>query len=61
MSIIDSTLYKEKVARTYGLTLFELDNGIGPIKEKMQLGPLDVAMASKGKKYLLKNVCLAIN
>jgi cytochrome c len=31
------------------LTAFELENGIGPIKEKVEVGPLDPALAAKGK------------
>lgn len=31
------------------LTAFELENGIGPVKEKIELGPLDRALADKGK------------
>ncbi|HTL04702.1 MAG TPA: cytochrome c [Gemmatimonadales bacterium] len=31
------------------LTAFELENGIGPVKEKVELGPLDQALAAKGK------------
>ena len=40
---------KEKLAEKFGLTLFELENGIGPIKEKLILGPLDIEMSSKGQ------------
>lgn len=31
------------------LSAFELENGIGPIKEQMVLGPLDAALVEKGK------------
>lgn len=41
---------KEKLAAKFGLTMFELENGIGPIKEKLKLGPLDQAMAKRGEK-----------
>ena len=41
---------KEKLAQKFGLTLFELENGVGPIKEKLDLGPLDIEMASRGQK-----------
>ncbi len=40
---------KERIAKRFGLTVFELDNGIGPIKEKLKLGPIDPAMVEKGK------------
>ena len=30
------------------LTAFELENGIGPIKEKIQLGPIDKSLAGQG-------------
>ena len=33
-----------------------MDNGIGPIKEKLKLGPLDKVMAEKGKE-LFKTKC----
>jgi cytochrome c len=32
------------------LSAFQLEHGIGPIKEKMELGPLDAALATKGKE-----------
>ncbi len=35
---------------TSGLSEFEMENGIGPIKEKLTLGELDLAKASKGEK-----------
>lgn len=41
---------KEKIAEKFGLTLFELDNGIGPIKEKIELGAIDNILAEKGKE-----------
>ena len=31
------------------LSAFELENGIGPVKEKVELGPIDPALADKGK------------
>jgi len=31
------------------LSAFELENGIGPVKEKIVLGPLDRALADQGK------------
>lgn len=41
---------KEKMAKIFGLTVFELENGIGPIKEKINLGPVDLNKAKLGKK-----------
>ncbi|GJQ32566.1 MAG: hypothetical protein HBSAPP04_14050 [Ignavibacteriaceae bacterium] len=38
------------VENTSGLSDFELENGIGPIKEKLTLGEIDLARASKGEK-----------
>jgi cytochrome c551/c552 len=32
------------------LTPFQLENGLGPIKEKFELGALDPALAAKGKE-----------
>lgn len=32
------------------LSAFELENGIGPIKEKVELGPLDTKLADSGRK-----------
>ena len=32
-----------------GLSAFELENGIGPVKEKLSIGPLDGALVSKGQ------------
>lgn len=40
---------KERIAKRFGLTVFELDNGIGPIKEKLKLGPIDPKMVKEGK------------
>jgi cytochrome c1 len=31
------------------LTPFELENGIGPVKEKVVVGPIDPALAARGK------------
>jgi cytochrome c len=33
-----------------GLSAFELENGIGPVKEKLELGALDQALADSGRK-----------
>ncbi|MCX8011010.1 MAG: cytochrome c, partial [Ignavibacteria bacterium] len=41
---------KEAVDETAGLTAFELENGIGPIREKLQLGAIDNALAKKGEE-----------
>ena len=44
---------KEKMAAKLGITVFELDNGIGPVKEKMQLSALDNALAASGKEIFV--------
>jgi cytochrome c len=31
------------------LTAFQLENGIGPVKEKVEVGPIDPALAAKGE------------
>ena len=41
---------REKIAEKFGLTMFELDNGIGPIKEKIELVAIDSKLAEKGKE-----------
>jgi cytochrome c1 len=40
------------------LTPFEMENGIGPVKEKVVLGPVDQALADKGKA-LFETKCSA--
>ncbi|KAF0150346.1 MAG: cytochrome c [Ignavibacteria bacterium] len=45
----DASTKQEKIAKLFGITVFELENGIGPIKEKITLGPLDNAKAAEGK------------
>ncbi len=45
-----NTSANEKLAEKFGITVFELENGIGPIKEKLELGPLNMQMAAKGQK-----------
>lgn len=46
-----NTAGKERIAEKLGITVFELDNGIGPIKEKMQISnDIDKIMAESGKK-----------
>ncbi|PKL87900.1 MAG: cytochrome C [Ignavibacteriae bacterium HGW-Ignavibacteriae-2] len=43
--------FKQKVADKFGLTLFELDNGIGPIKEKMTMpDQIDLIKAKSGEE-----------
>ena len=32
------------------LSAFQLENGIGPVKEKLPIGPVDAALAAKGKE-----------
>lgn len=32
------------------LTAFEMENGVGPIKEKVEVGPIDPSLAAKGKE-----------
>ncbi|OGU35994.1 MAG: hypothetical protein A2068_13390 [Ignavibacteria bacterium GWB2_35_6b] len=42
---------KERIAEKLGITVFELDNGVGPIKEKLQISAdIDKIMAESGKK-----------
>jgi len=38
------------VVQSCQLTPFQLENGIGPIKEKIELGALDPALAAKGQE-----------
>lgn len=40
----------EKLAQKFGLTIFEYENGIGPIKEKIELGQMDMIKAKRGEK-----------
>lgn len=40
----------EKLAQKFGLTVFEYENGIGPIKEKIELGQIDMIKAKSGEK-----------
>lgn len=46
----NGTSRKEKIAEKFGLTVFELDNGIGPIKEKIELTAIDSKLAEKGQE-----------
>jgi cytochrome c len=42
--------HEEKAESAEGsLTPFELENGIGPMKEKVEVGPIDKALAARGK------------
>lgn len=46
-----SSAGKERIAEKLGLTVFELDNGVGPIKEKLQISKdIDKIMAESGKQ-----------
>lgn len=45
---------KEKLAQKFGLTAFEYDNGIGPIKEKLELGQIDMIKAKSGEKIFVE-------
>jgi cytochrome c2 len=38
------------MAKIFGISVFELENGIGPIKEKLTLDALNTAKATEGKK-----------
>jgi len=48
---------KEKLAQKFGLTLFELENGVGPIKEKITLSEINKTQAEEGKK-LFEEKCM---
>ncbi len=43
----------KKIANPNGLTDFEIENGIGPVKEKIQLGEINVEMAKKGEETFI--------
>ena len=49
---------EQKAANPNGLTDFEMENGIGPIKEKLVLGEVDPAIAAKGEE-IFKVKCAA--
>lgn len=51
----------DKKENASGLTDFELENGIGPVKKKLDLGPIDPLLVKKGRKYLIQNVQRVIN
>ena len=40
----------KKIENTGGLSDFELENGIGPIKQKIQLAAIDPALVKKGQE-----------
>lgn len=40
----------DKTENTSGLTDFELENGIGPVKKKLELGPIDPVLVKKGQE-----------
>jgi len=44
------TDFKQKIADKFGISLFELENGIGPVKEKLNLGAIDAAKVEAGEK-----------
>lgn len=44
---------KEKLAEKFGLTLFEMDNGVGPIKEELKVGNIDNSLAETGKNIFI--------
>jgi len=41
--------HESREAASGGLSAFELEHGIGPVKEPIELGPLDAATAATGK------------
>lgn len=41
-----------------GLSEFELENGIGPVKQKLELGPIDSRLVKKGEE-IFNTKCLA--
>lgn len=45
----DQPAPQTKVANPNGLTDFQMENGIGPVTEKLQLGEIDQAKAKKGE------------
>jgi mono/diheme cytochrome c family protein len=46
----NKTDFKQKMADKFGISLFELENGIGPVKEKLNLGAIDDAKVEAGEK-----------
>jgi cytochrome c551/c552 len=45
----ESPEHEAQEAESGGLTAFELEHGIGPVKEPIELGAIDAAMAATGK------------
>lgn len=45
-----NTSNQSMVKNNSGLTEWELANGFGPVKKKLNLGPIDKTMASEGEK-----------
>lgn len=45
----DSSSKNEKIAKMFGISVFELEHGIGPIKEVLNLSPVDASKAAEGK------------
>lgn len=43
----------KKIANPNGLTDFEMENGIGPVKEKIQLGEINPDLAKKGEEIFV--------
>lgn len=43
---------------TGGLSEFELENGIGPVKQKLELGPIDLKLVKKGEE-IFNTKCVA--
>lgn len=43
---------------TGGLSEFELENGIGPVKQKLELGPIDPKLVKKGEE-IFNTKCVA--
>lgn len=37
-----------------GLTDFEMENGIGPVKQKLELGPIDPKLIKKGEEIFIQ-------
>lgn len=53
-----SSAQTEEAGNNSGLTDFEMENGIGPVKEELELGPIDEKLAMEGKE-LFKTNCSA--
>ncbi|RMD99434.1 MAG: cytochrome c [Calditrichaeota bacterium] len=47
----DANAKQTTAANPSGLSEFELKNGIGPIKKELKVGPIDEALAQKGRQY----------